>query len=270
MLLLTQHGSLLWLGSEFRVCIGYMSTATKNNTGIALKGGLFTLTSIQFLTNNMEEIAFHLDEKIKQAPKFFQYAPIILDVQFLQQDKQVIDFQSLCDVLKNKQLIPIGVRGANALYKEAAMQMGLAIFPEDKIMPKKRATDPSQHENLTIEPVTVQTEPLSGTSTRVIVQPVRSGQQIYAPGGDLIILASVGHGAEVLADGHIHVYGPLRGRALAGVMGNPDAMIFCKSLEAELVSVAGQYRMSEDLKETFWKNAVCVQLQEERLNIRLI
>ena len=95
----------------------------------------------------------------------------------------------------------------------------------------------------------------------LITQPIRSGQQIYVPGGDLIVMASVGHGAELLADGNIHVHGALRGRALAGVMGDKNAMIYCKSLEAELVSVAGQYRISEDLKDTGWKQSVIVQLR---------
>jgi septum site-determining protein MinC len=104
----------------------------------------------------------------------------------------------------------------------------------------------------------------------LITQPVRSGQQIYAQGGDLIVLASVSHGAELLADGHIHVYGSMRGRALAGVLGDKDAMIFCRSLEAELISIAGQYRLSEDLKETCWKQPACIQLQDGRLNIRSV
>ena len=90
------------------------------------------------------------------------------------------------------------------------------------------------------------------------------------PGGDLIVFSSVSNGAEILADGHIHVYGPLRGRALAGVLGDKDARIFCKSLEAELISIAGHYRIYEDLKDSHWKQAVCIQLQDERLNIRAV
>ncbi len=86
----------------------------------------------------------------------------------------------------------------------------------------------------------------------------------------MIVLASVSHGAELLADGHIHVYGSMRGRALAGVMGDKEAMIFCRSLEAELVSIAGQYRLSEDLKETCWKQPACIQLQDDRLNIKSV
>ncbi|MAB25605.1 MAG: septum site-determining protein MinC [Pseudomonadales bacterium] len=103
---------------------------------------------------------------------------------------------------------------------------------------------------------------------RLITEPVRSGQQVYARGGDLIVMAPVSAGAELLADGHIHVYGPLRGRALAGVQGNTEARIFCQNLEAELVSIAGQYKVAEDLrKEQHWKQAVHISLAGDSLKI---
>ena len=100
---------------------------------------------------------------------------------------------------------------------------------------------------------------------KIINQPVRSGQQVYAPEGDLIILAPVQAGAEVLAAGNIHVYGPLRGRALAGIHGAESARVFCQSLEAELVSIAGHYKISEDLQDIGWKSAVQIQLRDDVL-----
>ena len=98
-----------------------------------------------------------------------------------------------------------------------------------------------------------------------INQPVRSGQQVYAPEGDLIILAPVQAGAEVLAAGNVHVYGPLRGRALAGIHGAEHTRVFCQSLEAELVSIAGHYKISEDLQDNGWKTAVQIQLRDDLL-----
>jgi septum site-determining protein MinC len=98
---------------------------------------------------------------------------------------------------------------------------------------------------------------------RIISQPVRSGQQVFAAEGDLVILAPVQPGAEVMAAGNIHVYGPLRGRALAGVNGDENARIFCQSLEAELVSIAGHYKISEDLQGSGWKSAVQLQLRDD-------
>jgi septum site-determining protein MinC len=143
------------------------------------------------------------------------------------------------------------VRGGNELQNQAALSAGLAILADDK----------SNKENeLTLNKV-------KNTPTKVIHQPVRSGQQIYVPGGDLIVMAAVGAGAEVLADGHIHIYGPLRGRALAGVHGDTTAMIICQSLEAELVSVAGQYRVSENLKDQLWKKGAVISLSDGHLQV---
>jgi septum site-determining protein MinC len=96
---------------------------------------------------------------------------------------------------------------------------------------------------------------------------VRSGQQIYAAGGDLVIIAPVSAGAEILADGNIHVYGPLRGRALAGVKGDTSARIFCQSLEAELVSIAGNYKVNEDLQKEHWKGNIQARLEGDQLVI---
>lgn len=238
-----------------------IETFAKPNTVMTLKGGLYTLTAIQILDNDLTELSFQLDEKIKQAPNFFQHAPMILDLQPLTKNGQTLDFESLIVLLKSKNLIPIGVRGLLPNAKSLAIEAGLAVFPDDKPSKKEAEAESSSNESA------VKQENIPPLGSRVITQPVRSGQQIYAPGGDLIVLSSVSHGAEILADGHIHVYGALRGRALAGVMGNRDAMIICKSLEAELVSIAGQYRLSEDLKAIGWKQSVCVQLKENRLNI---
>jgi septum site-determining protein MinC len=102
---------------------------------------------------------------------------------------------------------------------------------------------------------------------RIINHPVRSGQQIYAADGDLIVLGTVSAGAELIADGNIHIYGTLRGRALAGVKGDIETWIFCQSLEAELISIAGRYRISEQIDSTDWGKAVQIHLVDDRLVI---
>ena len=241
---------------DLRKEMSKQATIAKGKAGIELKGGMVTLFTIPLTNSNLPNLSQELDDKINQAPNFFHFAPIILDLQALRQAES-IDLPAVMATLKEKKLVPVGVRGANKALKEAAIAAGLALFPDVKtVLPR---TD-------IIPPVSPPEEVL-GSPTRLITQPVRSGQQIYVPRGDLIILGAVSSGAEVLADGHIHIYGPLRGRALAGVMGDKGALIFCKSLEAELVSVAGKYRASEDLKETHWKKSVIIQLQEGRLNI---
>ncbi len=126
-------------------------------------------------------------------------------------------------------------------------------------------TSPSAPDELSEAPESAPT-----AACKIISTPVRSGQQIYAAGGDLIVLAPVSAGAELLADGNIHVYGALRGRALAGVKGNTDARVFCHSQEAELISIAGCFMVDEDLRSDHWKQAVQILLQDEKLHIKTL
>ncbi|MBR9911749.1 MAG: septum site-determining protein MinC, partial [Gammaproteobacteria bacterium] len=110
----------------------------------------------------------------------------------------------------------------------------------------------------------------AGGGNKIITTPIRSGQQVYAAGGDLIVLAAVSTGAEVLADGNIHIYGALRGRALAGVRGDTSARIFCQSLEAELISIAGDFKLHEDFRGQWWKKPVQVSLTDDILAIEAL
>jgi len=216
-----------------------------------LKGGLFTLTALQLLANDYSQLEADLAAKVKQAPQFFNHTPIIIDMQLLPQVTAPIDFAGLNNLLRRYHLIPIGVKGGSPAQQQAAIQAGFAVFHDTKT--EKASAEPEK--------------PAVGFPTKVITQPVRSGQQIYAAGGDLIVLAPVSVGAELLADGHIHVYGVLRGRALAGIHGDTSAHIFCQRLEAELVSVAGQYRLSEQLKSGLWQEAVDIKLCQGELQI---
>jgi septum site-determining protein MinC len=213
-------------------------------TVFQLKGSLFTLSVLQMLTLELDPLEAELTRKIEQAPKFFHYAPVVIDFRKLDITPTThVNFDRLNTILRNHKLIPIGVRGGNQALYEQAQTAGFAVLSESQIEP---ATPETTH-----NPADIQTDNTQNLSaykgTRLITEPVRSGQQIYAQGGDLIVVASVSPGAELLADGNIHVYGPLRGRALAGVNGDTRARIFCQRLEAELVSIAGQYKVFEDI-----------------------
>lgn len=233
-----------------------------------LKGGLFPLTSLQLIGSDLQIFEQQLMHKIQQAPKFFHNAPVVIDLQKLP-PTTVINFKSLLEILFDKKLIPVGVKGGQPEQQKAAINAGLPILPENKESASK--SEPSSQTSLpirTTETVEKAQEEPNGSNTRIITEPVRSGQQIYVRGGDLVVLAPVSHGAELLADGNIHVYGPLRGRALAGVTGDQNAHIFCQSLEAELISIAGQYKISEDIEPAAWQAAVDICVQGGRLHIR--
>lgn len=229
---------------------------------LVFKGNAYTLTTLQLLSLDLDRIQDALKDKIAQAPKFFEYIPVVLDLQKLTNDPSEYKLSDLVTCLRSHKLIPVGVRGAHATVQEQAKEQGLACLSDTKVMETAQTKDAPK------TAAKAKAQPVASSATRIITQPVRSGQQIYAQGGDLIVLSTVSHGAEILADGNIHVYAPLRGRALAGVMGDTNTYIFCQSLEAELISVAGQYRISEQLKETSaWENSAQISLVEGHLRI---
>lgn len=237
----------------------------KNATSIAfqLKGGLFTLTTLQIFTTDLDAIKEQLLSKIQQAPNFFQQAPVVLDLKIAEQPNMALDFVALKQMLTGLKLIPVGIRNAGPEYLQSAMLSGMAILRDT---PDSRSH--STAESATKNPVTQNTHTTHKSSTtKIVTTPVRSGQQVYAPDGDLVIVNHVGNGAELIADGNIHVYGAMRGRALAGINGNQNARIFCQSLEAELVSVAGSYKMSEDIERQAWKIAAQIYIKDDRLQI---
>jgi len=236
------------------------ASADNSNIAFQLKGSLFTLTVLHLLNSDLVTFTEQVSQLVKQTPKFFYRMPIVLDLQKLQQTKQPLDLQAINHCLREHNIITIGVRGGNNQQHEAAIAAGLAVLPMTKTeaaeikpeVPKAKPAAPS---------------PTAISGSKLITQPVRSGQQIYAKHADLIVLAPVSRGAELLADGNIHVYGPLRGRALAGVTGNQQARIFCQNLDAELVSIAGHYWVSEDIQNISQKDNVNIFLESERLQI---
>ena len=198
-----------------------------------LKGSLFTLSVLQLLTTDLNRFEKDLQAKVHLAPKFFNYTPMVLDIQVLDKQFDHFDFKKLKQILTENQIIPIGVRGAIEAWADELRALGFALMNDsgknDKEAPGGSATFTQ--------------------GTKIIAEHIRSGQRIYAESGDLIVIGHVSSGAELLADGNIHVYGALRGRALAGINGNTQARIFCQALAAELVSIAGQYQLFENASD---------------------
>lgn len=218
-----------------------------------LKGRMLTLSVLRLLSTDQELLSAQLDARMASMPELFRHLPVILDLEGVQ--GQALDLPALVDSLRQRGLIPVGVRASDAVDSADAVAAGLGIM------------NIGNESSRRVEPV--REKPVAtAVASMVVRQPVRSGQQIYARGSDLIVLAPVSAGAEILADGHIHVYGPLRGRALAGVQGDGSARIFCQSLEAELVSIAGVYRISEHIQETGHGRPVQIYLDDEALCIQ--
>jgi septum site-determining protein MinC len=233
------------------------SVQSSKQAAFELKGSLFTLTIFHLHQADLALIEQHLLEKIAQAPGFFCHAPVVIELNGL---RDPIDFTALAALLRRHQLIPVGIRHGSEAQCAAALSAGLPLLPKQRAVHRPdTAPEPEAPE----KPIRKRTR------TRVYTKPVRSGQQLYAPDGDLIIIGTVNGGAEVLAAGNIHIYGSLRGRALAGAHGDAEARIFCSSLEAELISVAGNYRILEKPRDIAkLHQAVQIYLENEHLIIR--
>ncbi|KAA1172048.1 septum site-determining protein MinC [Marinobacter salinexigens] len=242
--------------------------------GFQLKSANLSMTAIELYFFEKDDFEATLRDKISQAPGFFKDIPVIISMEKYEGLDSELDFFSIIGTCRRHSIHVVGVRGGNDDQRRLARGASLALIPGSQ--PRGRSGDQeaasgaNQEEAQEPPSETTPGAPAAApssvaTATRIISQTVRSGQQIYAPEGDLVILAPVQAGAEVLAAGNIHVYGPLRGRALAGIHGEESARVFCQSLEAELVSIAGHYKISEDLQDNGWKSAVQIQLRDDLL-----
>lgn len=218
-----------------------------------LKGRLYTFTVLQLLSNNRDLFVQQLDDLIEKAPRFFDKTPIVLDCSALHETD--FDLQSFCQYMREHNLLPVAVQGVTPFLETVAQCQGLAVLHASSSHDKPLFDDIQDDHAATHESI----------KSKLLTTPVRSGQQVVSKGGDLVITASVSHGAELLADGNIHVYGALRGRALAGISGDRQARIFCQSLEAELVSIAGFYRLSDAIEPH--AGPCQIYLQDEHIHI---
>lgn len=233
------------------------------NAAFELKSETNSLIVLWIRGANLAETSSQLDAKLNRTPGFFAHEPVLLELSGMEQVAQIAELNDLLAILRKHQLIPVAARGGSPEQQACATAAGLAILPRSGGESKNTPTPAEQPQTATsAEPAA------AANSTRMVEKPIRTGQQAYAAGADLVVLGMVSAGAEVIADGSVHVYGPLRGRALAGVRGNTAARIFTQSLEAELVSIAGVYRTFEqDWGAEFRGKAVQIYLDGDKLLI---
>ena len=242
---------------------------------LKLKGSLVPMTVLELNHFHAGQFSEELQAKIAQAPDFFENLPVVIDLGKYQETAP-LPFEQLIAACEQRSIRVVAIRGGTESLQAQAKIAGLSVLAAQK----ERATEAvSQPEPAVAAPAETPAEPEPAPApqgqrerqvSKVVHHPIRSGQQVYASDGDLIVLASVSAGAEILADGNIHVYGALRGRALAGVKGDTGARIFCHSLEAELVSVAGQYKISEDIDTQVAGKPTQVFLEGDNLRLREI
>ncbi|MFB2928319.1 septum site-determining protein MinC [Aeromonas hydrophila] len=229
-----------------------------------LKGTTFTISVLHISDGKPERIRQLLAAKVAQAPQFFNCAPLVINVERL---TDIPDFEQLKELVESEDFVLVGITGAqNEAMKTAAKAAGLAVMASGK----SRKAEPQPQPEPAPAPapiVEVKAVPAPLVASKVHVGPVRSGQQLYAAGTSLVVLGSVSPGAEVIADDSIHIYGTLRGRAIAGAKGNPQARIYCQQLQAELLSIAGTFQLSDALPVGLIQQPVHVRLDNEQLRI---
>lgn len=268
---------------------------------LIFKNNLPNLTVLKLFSQDLDAVKHKLRLKIKQAPMMFIGMQLVIDVSdFDREASLTLNIDELLDFLRGEGINPVALMSDKTTFREHAVQSGIGALPtlqsrtgENKpdntkieveaavpTVPVVSANAPSistipdsrlvdAPENISEEPrktfddVNTTSEKIM-PSNQVIRHPVRSGQRLYAR-GDLTIIGTVSPGAEVIADGSIHVYGKLSGRAIAGAQGDENALIFCQHLDAELVSIAGNYKQLEDIAEVHRGERVQISLDNEKI-----
>jgi septum site-determining protein MinC len=242
----------------------------KTTAILELRSAALTLIAVVLKTTDLDALAAELEHRADAMPGLFDDEPVAVDLSRVRDQEQPIDFAALLALLRRHRMVPLAVRGGNDEQTAAALAAGLVPAPEagrplrEPPPPVERIVEVQVEVQVPVEVQLLPPPPL------VVDRPLRSGQQVYAEGRDLIMLGLVSHGAEVIADGHVHVYAPLRGRARAGAKGNKDARIFTTLMQAQLLSIAGVHRTTDDLPAALAGHAAMVRLAGDSLHIEAL
>jgi len=233
----------------------------KETPALKIKNANLPLFVLHAMTPDMAQFKQQLEAHLAKMPDFFASAPVALGLTAIAEAEAIPDFADLAAFMRQRGMAIAGIIGGSEQQRQAARGCGLGLFPEARAARKIAEPEPEIVPAVVVAEVAPEPVPEVVTSvaieeaaaafptrrpTLVIDKPVRTGQRIHAEGGDLVVLAIVNAGAELIADGDIHVYAPLRGRALAGARGDTGARIFAQCMEAELVSIAGYFQVFED------------------------
>lgn len=230
-----------------------------------LKIGQVGIANLRVRVPDVARLVEEMRERVVRAPKLFGRAAVILDFGGLSATPDAATAQALIDGLRAAGVLPVALAYGTREVERLSEQLGLPLLAKfraqyERAEPAAPAAPPRRAEAAPPPPAP------AGKPGKILRQ-VRSGQQVYAEQADLTVLGTVSAGAEVLADGSIHVYGSLRGRALAGAGDNPDARIFCRDFQAELVAIAGRYKVLDDMPGELRGKAVQVWLEDEQIKI---
>lgn len=244
---------------------------------IELKFGQVGIANLRLSLADPQALQIEIEQKVSAAPQLFGRAPVVLDLSRLPELPDAAMSRALLDAVRAGGMLPVGLSYSTTENEQLARTLDLPLFAKFRAVyeqqPKAAADAPEPVATKTkasasaSEPAAPATPVAGGPQAQRHDKAIRSGQQVYARGRDLVVHAAVANGAEVIADGSIHVYGRLSGRALAGAQGDASARIYCMDFRAELVSIAGRYRVFEEIPETLLGQPVQAWLEGERLLI---
>ncbi len=247
-----------------------------------LKIGQVGIANLRVRTLDVDLLAREMRERVQRAPKLFGRAAVIVDFGALAQMPDADTARALLAGLREAGVLPVALAYGSKDTEKLSEQIGLPLlakfresyersdlFAEKPASAERIAEKPAARTKKGPEPAPQPPVQAGARPGQIHKTAVRSGQQIYAEGRDLIVLAPINQAAEVIADGSIHVYGSLRGRALAGAQGDVDARIFVRDFRAELVAIAGTYKVLDDIPRRLLGKPVQVWLQDGELKIEL-
>lgn len=249
-----------------------------------LKIGQVGIANLRIRTLDPERLGREMRERVERAPKLFRRAAVVVDFGGLSRCPDPDTAQALIDELRGAGVLPVALAYGTSEIEALSEQLGLPLLAKFRAQYERAGQDPAGAPGEAPgapapapAPVAAEPSPAAPAAARpprsddaigmLHTQPVRSGQQVYAQGRDLVITAQVGAGAEVIADGSIHLYAPLRGRALAGAQGDTRARIFCREFHGELVAIAGHYKVFEELPAALRGRPVQIWLEDDKLMI---
>jgi len=244
-----------------------------------LKGEMSMLNVLHIQDNDVTKVCAELEQKRDEAPQFFMQSPLVIDGSELNGNALDFDFSALRKGLLDLGFIPIGIRNfpeaANNLIRESGWaimraQQAASNAVNTKSEPVEEKTVQAESEAKNTNPAAQTAQATAMKSAMTVDRPVRSGQQIYAANADMTVLAPTSAGSEIMADGSIHIYGALRGRVLAGAQGNENARIYCQSLQAELVAIAGRYQLLDELDTDLKGKPAMIRLEGEKLIVEAL
>ena len=255
-----------------------MSVAVDYEQAGELKIGQVGIANLRIRTLDVARLVDEMRNRVQRAPKLFARPAVVVDFGGLARTPHAHTARALIEGLREAGVLPVALAYGTSETERLSEALGLPLLAKfrasyeraDGAMPEPEAAPQPRREPAAAQVAAAPTPaPAASAPSPGLIQatPVRSGQQVYADNRDLTVLTTVGAGAEVIADGSVHIYGALRGRALAGAQGNEQARIFCREFHAELVAIAGHYKVLEDIPKDLRGKAVQVWLEDEQLKI---